>query len=188
MKIRSGRAAVTCLLLWCLAAAAASADVIELTDASIADINEAIDAGALDSERLTELFLARIAAYDQQGPALNAVIHLNPRAIEEARTLDRERETSGRRSPLHGIPVVLKDNIDTVDMPTTAGSFMLKDSVPPDDAFIVRRLREAGAIILAKLNMSEFASGDAMNSLSGATYHPHDPARTPSGSSGGTGA
>ena len=102
--------------------------------------------------------------------------------------MDAERKEQGRRSPLHGIPVVLKDNFDTADMATTAGSFMLKGSVPPDDAFLVHQLRKAGAIILAKLNMSEFASGDAMNSLDGPTYNPHDPARTPSGSSGGTGA
>ena len=166
----------------------ATAETFELTTATIADINEAFDSGALNAEKLVELSLARIAAYDEAGPKLNAVMLLNPNAIETARALDAERMAKGRRSPLHGIPVVLKDNIDTADMPTTAGSFMLKGSVPPDDAFLVRQLREAGAIILAKLNMSEFASGDAMNSLDGPIYNPHDPARTPSGSSGGTGA
>ena len=166
----------------------AAAETFDLTNATIADINEAIDAGAINSERLVELSLARIAAYDDAGPKLNAVMLLNPNAIERARQLDAERMETGRRSPLHGIPVVLKDNIDTMDMPTTAGSFMLKGSVPPDDAFLTRQLREAGAIILAKLNMSEFASADAMNSLDGPTYNPHDPRRTPSGSSGGTGA
>lgn len=169
-------------------AANVTADTFELTTATIADINEAFDSGALNSAQLVQLSLARIAAYDEDGPKLNAVMLLNPDAIETARALDAERSRSGRRSPLHGIPVVLKDNIDTADMSTTAGSFMLKDSVPPDDAFLVRKLRDAGAIILAKLNMSEFASGDAMNSLDGPTYNPHDPARTPSGSSGGTGA
>jgi amidase len=142
----------------------------------------------LNSEKLVQLSLARIAAYDAAGPKLNAVMLLNPEAVETARSLDAERLEKGRRSPLHGIPVVLKDNLDTADMPTTAGSFMLKGSVPPDDAFLVRQLRQSGAIILAKLNMSEFASGDAMNSLDGPTYNPHDPARTPSGSSGGTGS
>ena len=165
-----------------------AAETFELTDATIADINAAFDAGTLDSERLIELSMARIAAFDEAGPGLNAVLMLNPKALETARALDAERLERGRRSALHGIPVVLKDNIDTVDMPTTAGSFMLKDSAPPDDAFLARRLRQAGAIILAKLNMSEFASGDAMNSLDGPTYNPHDPTRTPSGSSGGTGA
>ncbi len=166
----------------------AAAESFELTTATIADINKAFDGGALNSEQLVKLSLARIAAYDESGPQLNAVMLLNPDAIETARALDAERREKGRRSPLHGIPVVLKDNFDTADMPTTAGSFMLKGSVPPDDAFLVRQLRAAGAVILAKLNMSEFASGDAMNSLDGPTYNPHDPARTPSGSSGGTGA
>lgn len=180
--------AARAIVLALLAAATAHADSLRLTDATIAEISEAIDAGALTSERLVELSLARIAAYDRDGPALNAVIYLDDEALDTARALDRERETSGRRSPLHGIPVVLKDNIDTANLPTTAGSFMLQGSVPPDDAFIVRKLREAGAIVLAKVNMSEFASGGAMNSLRGPTYNPHDPARTPSGSSGGTGA
>ena len=166
----------------------ANADIFELTTATVEDINKAFDAGALNSEQLVELSLARIAAFDDAGPKLNAVLHLNPDAIEQARILDAERLKRGRRSPLHGIPVVLKDNFDTADMPTTAGSFMLKGSIPPDDAFLVRKLREAGAIILAKVNMSEFASGDAMSSLGGPIYNPHDPARTPSGSSGGTGA
>jgi amidase len=164
------------------------AGTFDLTNATVADINEAIDAGALTSEKLVELSLARIAAYDEHGPSLNAVMLLNPAAIQRARELDKERLSKGRRSPLHGIPVVLKDNIDTSDMPTTGGSFMLKDSMPPDDAFLVQQLRDAGAIILAKLNMSEFASGGAMNSLDGPTYNPHDPTRSPSGSSGGTGA
>jgi len=178
------------ILLLCAALAAAtpaSADSVEFTDATIAQLNEAIDAGALSSERLVQMALARIEAYDDAGPAVNAVLHLNENALEQAVALDRERERRGRRSPLHGIPVVLKDNIDTADMPTTAGSFMLAGSMPPDDAFLARRLTEAGAIILAKLNMSEFASGDAMNSLDGATYNPHNPARSPSGSSGGSG-
>ncbi len=166
----------------------AAAETFELTTATIADINRAFDSGALSSEQLVQLSLARIAAYDDAGPKLNAVLLLNPDAIETARVMDAERKEQGRRSPLHGIPVVLRDNFDTADMATTAGSFMLKGSVPPDDAFLVHELRKAGAIILAKLNMSEFASGDAMNSLDGPTYNPHDPARTPSGSSGGTGA
>jgi amidase len=176
------------LLTALLAASTAAADTVEFTAATIADINRAIDAGALSSARLVELSLARIRAFDESGPALNAVLLVNGNALEEARALDRERQTRGRRSPLHGIPVVLKDNIDTADMPTTAGSFMLAGSLPPDDAFLTKKLRDAGAIVLAKLNMSEFASGDAMNSLDGPTYNPHDPTRTPSGSSGGTGA
>ena len=171
-----------------LGSPSAQAATLDLTEATIGDLNAAFDAGTLTSEQLVEACLARIAAYDEQGPALNAIMTLNPDALALARELDRERRDKGPRSPLHGIPVVLKDNMDTADLPTTAGSFMLKGSVPPDDAFIVRRLRDAGAVVLAKLNMSEFASGDAMNSLDGPTYNPHDIRRTPSGSSGGTGA
>ena len=168
-------------------ASVAPAATLELTAATIADINAAFDAGTLTSERLVDLYLARIAAYDKTGPKLNAVITLNPKARETARALDEERRRRGPRSPLHGIPVVLKDNIDTGDMPTTAGSYLLEGSIPPDDAFIVRKLREAGAIILAKVNMSEFASGGAMSSLGGPMVNPHDLSRSPSGSSGGTG-
>ena len=114
-----------------------SAETLDLTSATIGDLNKAIDAGTLSSEKLVELSLARIAAYDETGPAINAVLHLNPNARTRARELDDERAKTGRRSPLHGIPVVIKDNFDTADMPTTAGSFMLKGSVPPDDAFPV---------------------------------------------------
>ena len=160
---------------------------VALSEASIEDLERAFDSGALTSERLVEMYLARIAAYDAAGPELNAVLHVDPNALETARALDRERRERGPRSPLHGIPVVLKDNVDTGDMPTTAGSLLLAGSVPPDDAFIVRRLRDAGAIILAKTNMSEFASGPTMSSVAGPMRNPHDLARSPSGSSGGTG-
>ena len=166
----------------------ARAETFELTTATIAEINAAFDAGALTSERLVELCLARIETYDKSGPELNAVITVNPHALERARELDAERKRQGPRSPMHGIPVVLKDNYDTADLPTTAGSFMLAGSLPPDDAFVVNKLRQAGAIILAKLNMSEFASGGPLSSIGGPTRNPHDPARSPSGSSGGTGA
>lgn len=161
---------------------------LDLTQASIEDLNSAMDQGTLSSEALVQRYLARIAAYDQQGPTLNTVIRLNPNAVERARELDLERKTSGRRSPLHGIPIVIKDNLDTADMPTTAGSFMLDGSLPPDDAYVVQKLRKAGAIIIAKLNLSEFASGGALNSLGGVIANPHHLRRTPSGSSGGTGA
>jgi amidase len=165
----------------------AAAETLQLSTATIADINAAFDAGALSSEKLVSLCLARIAAYDEAGPKLNAVLALNPRALDEAKALDRERKAKGRRSLLHGIPVLLKDNVDTSDLPTTAGSFALAGSHPPDDAFLVKRFREAGAIILGKLNMSEFASGATMSSIGGASLNPHDVDRTPSGSSGGTG-
>ena len=115
------------------------------------------------------------------------MITLNPKALETARALDAERKAKGPRSPLHGIPIVLKDNFDTADLPTTGGSVLLEGSIPPDDAFMVKKLRAAGAIILAKVNLSEFASGAALSSLGGQTLNPHDLTRTPSGSSGGTG-
>jgi amidase len=159
----------------------------ELTTATIEEINAAFDSGTLTSERLVELSLSRIAAYDDAGPELNAVLELNQSALAEARALDAERVRSGPRSALHGIPVLLKDNFDTHDMPTTGGSFVLAGSVPPDDAFLVRKLRGAGAIILAKTNMSEFASGDALSSIGGVTRNPHDTERSPSGSSIGSG-
>ena len=161
--------------------------VVDLESATIADFNAAFKAGTLTSEKLTELFLARIEAYDRRGPSLRALIAVNPKARETARALDAERKVKGPRSPLHGIPVVLKDNFDTVDMPTTGGSVLLEGSIPPDDAFVVRKLRAAGAVIIGKANLSEFASGGAYSSLGGQTLNPHDLTRSPSGSSGGTG-
>jgi len=184
----SARALTLVAMLLAAAQAPTAAKTIDLDSATIADINAAFDAGTLTSEKLVQLCLARIKAYDRQGPALRAVITLNPKALETARELDAERKAKGRRSPLHGIPVVLKDNFDTFDMPTTGGSVMLEGSIPSDDAFIVKKLRAGGAIILAKVNMSEFASGGAHSSLGGQTRNPHDLVRTPSGSSGGTGA
>lgn len=171
-----------------LAAPAIQGAPVDLTQASIADLEKAMDKGSLTSEKLTKLYLARIKAYDKKGPAINAVIMLNPHALETARALDSERKAKGPRGPLHGIPVLLKDNFNTADLPTTAGSFMLKGSIPPEDAFLVKKLRDAGAIILAKVNLSEFASGGAHSSIGGQTLNPHDLTRTPSGSSGGTGA
>jgi len=175
--------------LWIVATGApATADSLNLPTATIRQLNAAMDAGALDSETLVSAFLARIEAYDQAGPSLNAVILTNPDARARARALDEERRERGRRSPLHGIPVLVKDNIDTADMPTTAGSFLLQGSLPPDDAFVIQRLREAGAIVIAKTNLSEFASGGAVSSLAGPIRNPHHLQRSPSGSSGGTGA
>ena len=127
--------------LFILTAPAAFAKTIELDAATIADINAAFDAGTLTAEKLVQLCLARIEAYDRQGPALHAVITLNPKALETARALDAERKAKGPRSPLHGIPVVLKDNYDTSDLPTTGGSVLLEGSIPPDDAFVVKKLQ-----------------------------------------------
>ena len=178
------------LVLVCAVAPTALAQgprTVSLDSATLADLNAAFDAGSLNSEQLVQMCLARIRAYDRQGPSLRALIIVNPKALDIARQLDVERKTKGRRSLLHGIPVVLKDNIDTADMPTTAGSVVLEGSVPPDDAFVAKRLRAAGAIILGKANMSEFASGIARSSLGGQMKNPHDLTRTPLGSSGGTG-
>src|SRR6185436_14549555 len=164
-----------------------AARTVDLDAATVADLNAAFDAGTLTAEKLVQLCLARIAAYDRKGPSLHAVIALNSKALDQARALDAERKSKGRRSLLHGIPVVLKDNYDTFDMPTTGGSVLLEGSIPSQDAFVVKKLRDAGAIILAKVNMSEFASGGTYSSLGGQSLNPHDLTRGPSGSSGGTG-
>jgi amidase len=160
---------------------------IDLDAATLAELNAAFEAGTLSSETLLQSSMARIQAYDRQGPKLNAVITLNPAALETARALDAERRATGPRSPLHGIPFVLKDNFDTFDMPTTGGSVLLEGSVPPDDAFVVKKLRAAGAVVLAKVNMSEFASAGTFSSILGYSRNPHDLMRSTSGSSGGTG-
>ena len=171
-----------------IAAHLAAATTFDLTSASIADINAAFDAGALTSERLTQLFLARIDAYDKKGPKLNAVLRLNPRALDDARALDVERKAKGSRGPLHGIPVLLKNNIDVVGLPTTAGFYALRDSMPAQDAEQTKRLRAAGCVILGVTNMSEFASGPAISTLGGQIHNPHALDRSPAGSSGGNGA
>jgi amidase len=167
--------------------AASAARAVDFDALTIADINRAFDSGAMTAEKLVQLCLARIDAYDRKGPSLHAVMMLNPRALDTARALDAERKARGPRSPLHGIPVVLKDNYNTSDLPTTGGSVLLEGSIPSADAFVVKKLRAAGAIVLAKVNMSEFASGPARSSLGGQSLNPHDLSRSPSGSSGGTG-
>ena len=175
------------VLLLGVGAPVSAQKTIDLDSATIADLNAAFNAGTLTAERLTQMCLARIEAYDRKGPRLRAMIMPNPKALETARALDAERKSKGPRSPLHGIPVVLKDNFDTADMPTTGGSLMLEGSVPPDDAFLVKKLRAAGAVIIGKANMSEFASGAAISSYGGQMLNPHDLARAPGGSSGGPG-
>lgn len=174
---------------------------LSLETATIAELEAAMDKGTLTSEKLTELYLARIDAYDKQGPKINSVIVLNPKALETAKALDAERKAKGPRSPIHGIPIVLKDNYDTFDLQTTAGSQMLEGWIPEKDAYTVKKLREAGAVILAKVNLSEFAAGGSVgvpreigsppngfSSAGGQTLNPHDLLRGPAGSSGGTGA
>jgi len=137
-----------------------------------------------------QAYLERIQAYDQAGPKLNAVILLNPKALEEAAALDEQLRKTGKFvGPLHGIPVLLKDNVNTKDMPTTGGSLSLAGYTPATDAAITQKLRSAGAIILAKVNLHEFAVwGETVSSIRGQTLNPYDLTRTPGGSSGGTGA
>jgi amidase len=179
------------LLVLVASALAARAATLELTTATIAELQAAMEKGALTSEKLTQLYIARIDAYDQKGPKLASVLFLNPRALEEARALDAERKAKGPRSPLHGMPIVVKDVFDTFDMPTTGGYTPLKGVKPTKDAFVVKKLREAGAIILAKLNQSDWyaqPANVAASTLGGNTLNPYDLTRIPGWSSSGTGA
>ena len=180
---------------------------LDITTATIPELQAAMAKGTLSAEKLTQLYLDRIAAYDKQGPVINAVITMNPKALEAAKALDAERAAGKVRGPLHGIPIVLKDNIDTFDLPTTAGSQLLAGSIPVGDAWVAKKLRDAGAIIVAKVNLSEWAGSggsvsgttdldiikagqvpNGFSSMGGQTKNPHDLTRGPSGSSGGTGA
>ena len=162
---------------------------VEVFEASIPDLQEAMADGRVTAVQLVDAYLARISAYDQGGPALNSMVYLNPNARAQAAALDRERALRGARGPLHGIPIILKDNYDTADLPTSGGSIALAGMIPPDDAFQVRKLREAGAVILGKSNMHELAAGiTTISSVGGQTRNPYDPSRIPGGSSGGTGA
>lgn len=160
-----------------------------ILEADINALQKELNSGKITSEELVLFYLDRIKKYDQQGPKLNSIITLNPRAIETAKSLDKERLEKGSRGPLHGIPIVLKDNINTSDMPTTGASKAMKNSQPKKEAFIVKKLRHAGAIILAKVNLHELARlGFTVSSLLGQSLNPYDLTRTPGGSSGGTAA
>jgi len=159
-------------------------------EASIAELHDQMQRGELKSEQLIHWYLDRIEAIDRSGPELRAIIELNPDALMIARSLDEEWQESGPRGPLHGIPVVLKANIDTADrMHTTAGSLALADHIAPVDAFLVSQLRDAGAVILGKANLSEWAnfrstrSSSGWSSIGGQTRNPYDRLRTPCGSS-----
>lgn len=162
----------------------------DLMEATVAQIHAAMREGTLTCRELVEAYLDRIEAYDQKGPAINSVITVNPHALGEADACDAYFEANGEFcGPLHGIPVMLKDNFNTVDMQTTAGSVALKGWVPPTDSFVTKRIRDSGAIILAKTNLHEFAIwGESISSILGQAVNPYDPTRTPGGSSGGTGA
>jgi amidase len=168
-------------------APAGSSEDFKVEEATIADIGAALGNGTLDCVGLTKLYLERIAAYDDAGPTINSVATVNPNALETAAALDEEYERFGPRSRLHCVPVLLKDNIDTYDMPTTNGSVILKDAVPPDDAYLTARLRAQGALILGKAEMGEFAGG-SYNTINGQVVNPYNLKRGTGGSSAGSGA
>ena len=159
-----------------------------LLETSIEDIQNAYKSGRLTSHQLVQLYLNRIEAYDKKGPGINAVITINPKALEEADRLDAAFKTSGFVGPLHGIPILLKDQFDAKGMPTTLGSVLFKDYYPDKDAFVTEKLRKAGAIILGKGTLGELGGGDTFGSLFGATRNPYGLDRTAGGSSGGPGA
>jgi amidase len=161
----------------------------DLTEKSIRTLQHMLSSGETSSAQLVQLYLNRIAAYDDQGPQLNTMISLNKYALVQAQRLDAERLQTGTRSLLHGIPIVIKDNYNTTDMPTTGASQSLAEFIPGQEATQVTKLREAGAVILGKTNLHEFAYGiTSISSLGGQTRNPYDPQRVPGGSSGGTAA
>jgi amidase len=174
-------------LLGLSAGLSAAENTFRLEETTIAEIRKAVAAGALSSEKLVELYLARIAAYDRAGPRLNSIIYINPNAKAEAAALDKERADKGPRGPLHGVPVLLKDNIDVANMATTNGSAVMKDAVPSEDGSITKALRAAGVVILGKAAMGEFAGG-SYNSVRGQTLNPYNLKRATGGSSSGSGA
>jgi amidase len=172
-----------------LLAGHAGAQSFQVMETSIADIHQAMHNGTITCHELVNQYLQRIQNLDQEGPKVNAMLFVNPRALQQADAMDKEFKRSGKLRPLGCIPIVLKDNFDTADMPTTAGALTLKGAQPDKDAFAVKRLRENGALILGKTNLQEFASGGiSVSSLGGQVKNPYDLTRTPGGSSGGTGA
>jgi len=184
------------IVTFCFAALAAiaatrvdAAESFQIEEATVASIQQGLRDKSLTCHALVQAYLDRIAAYDHKGPSLNVILALNPNALAEADQRDADYARSGPVGPLHCIPLVLKDNYNTADLPTTGGSAALASAQPKADAFTVARLRKAGAIILGKSNMHEFAlAGTTVSSLGGQTLNPYDLTRTPGGSSGGTGA
>ena len=177
------------LLLTLITAPLAQSSGFTVDEATITSIHEALAARRITCVQLVQASLDRIEAFDDRGPALEAVISLDGKALARAAEMDRALASGAPRLPLQCIPILLKDNFDTADMPTTGGSVTFKGSVPPDDAFVVTRLRQAGAIVIGKTNLTELArAGTTVSSLGGQTRNPYDLTRTPGGSSGGTGA
>ena len=160
---------------------------VDLMDATIADLQAEMEAGHVTSKQLTQMYIDRIEAYDEK-LKLNSIISINPTALEEAEMLDQERSEGNVRGPLHGVPIVVKANIDIAGMATSAGSNALSNMIAPGDAFIVKKLRDAGAVILAQANLSEFAfsSTSSRSTLGGFVHNPYDIRKVPGGSSGGT--
>jgi amidase len=159
-----------------------------LLETTIDQVHASYKTGELTCRQLIQMYLDRIAAYDQKGPAINAIISLNPDALKEADRLDAALKASGFVGPLHGIPIIMKDQGDATPMPTTLGSLLFKNYYPDRDAFVVDKLKKAGAIILAKSTLGELGGGDTHGSLFGSTKNPYDLERTAGGSSGGSGA
>ncbi|MFN0096557.1 MAG: amidase [Dehalococcoidia bacterium] len=159
-----------------------------VNETTIDAIHAAFAAGDLTARQLTEIYLRRIEAYDKAGPALNAIITINPAALDDADRLDAAYAAGGLVGPLHGVPVILKDQMDAVGTPTTLGSVIFKDYFPDRDATVTAKLRAAGAIVLAKATLGELGGGDTHGTLFGSTRNPYDLERTAGGSSGGPGA
>src|SRR5688572_10730283 len=165
---------------------------IDLQLVTVPQLQEAMASGQVTSRQLVERYLERIAAFDTQGPKLNGVREIHPDALGQADRLDAERAAGHVRGPMHGIPVLLKDNIGTPDMPTTAGSIALAGSVPERDSFLVERLRAEGAVILGKANLAEFANWmdptmpNGFSSIAGQVLNSYNLTRNPSGSSSGS--
>jgi amidase len=164
------------------------AKAFQVVEATIADIHAAYRSGALTARNLVRMYLDRIDAYDKKGPAINSVIALNPKALDEAEALDAAFKASGPVGPLHGIPVLLKDQIDLEGMRTTLGSVLFKDYVPRANGFVVAQLKKAGVVFLGKVTLGELGGGDTHGSLFGSTKSVYDLERTAGGSSGGSGA
>ena len=171
------------LLIFPIHVFASTKAVVDITNMSITDLSDALDKGYLTSELLVTLYLERIEAYNED---FNVIRQMNENALEEAKTLDKEREEGKIRSPLHGIPVIVKTNIDVAGLATTAGASALSDNMPIEDAKVIKKLKEAGAIILASTNMSEFAfAASNSNSSYGSVKNAFNTSYTPYGSSGG---
>lgn len=168
--------------------AAKTQQQFDVVEATIDQIHAAMKSGKLTTHELIQDYLDRVDAYNLKGPNINCVISLNSAAIAEADRLDAEFKKTGFVGPLHGIPILVKDQVDAVPMPTTLGSVIFRDYYPPLDATVVAKLKAAGAIILGKATLGEFGGGDAYGSLFGATHNPYDVTRTSGGSSGGSGA